>query len=248
VTSPRTKGDLFQHLRGEYDAGCLTLYMAAGPGYDPTYYRALLKDVERDLAVDMDERHRIRLGVEIRRVDQFLDDVRPPGLPLAVFSCVPDGVFNARRLKEDVHTEGFFDTRFHLGHLDEQLRRHPPALVVVTEKDKARLFAVVLDDVHELDEIEGEKISDTKRQGRDSSRRHVKEQERQNIKRVIDRLMHTGIHGLGLEALYVAGPVAARSQFIDLLPQPLRKSLRGELEVQVRIDSDELADEIRALT
>ncbi len=241
-------GDLFPHLRGEHDAGCLTLYMAAGPGYDPSYFRALLKDVERDLAVDMDERHRIRLGVEMRRVNQFIDEVRPPGLPLAVFSCVPDGVFDARRLEEDVHTEGFFDTRFHLGHLEEQLRRHPPALVVVTEKDKARLFAVVLDDVHELDEIEGEKIRDTKRQGPDSSRHRVKEHERQNIRRVIDRLMQTELRGLGLEALYVAGPVAARSQFIDELPQPLRKSLRGELEVQVGIESEELADKIRAVT
>lgn len=240
--------DLFAHLREEHDAGCLTLYMAAGPGYDPSYYRALLKDVERDLAFDMDEPHRVRLDVERRQVEQFLDDVRPPGLPLAVFSCTPDGVFDARRLEEDVNTRGFFDTSFHLGPLEEQLRRHPPALVVVTEKDRARIFAVVLDDVRELDEIEGKKIRDTKRQGPTSSRHQVKEHERQNIKQVVDRLMHTVVRGRGLEALYVAGPVAARSQFIDQLPEPLRKSLRGELEVQVGIDSDELADRIRALT
>jgi hypothetical protein len=240
--------DLFAHLRGEHDAGCLTVYTAAGPGYDPSYYRALLKDVERDLALNMDERHRIRLAVEMRQVEQFLDDVRPPGLPLAVFTCTPDGVFDARRLEEDVNTRGFFDTSFHLGPLEEQLHRHPPALVVVTEKDRARIFAVVLDDVRELNDIEGEKIRDTKRQGPTSSRHHVKEHERQNIKQVVDRLIHTGVRRLGLEALYVAGPVAARSQFIGELPEPLRKSLRGELDVQVGIDSDELADQIRALT
>ena len=36
---------VFPNLGWEHEAGCLTLYLAAGPGWDASYYSALLKDV-----------------------------------------------------------------------------------------------------------------------------------------------------------------------------------------------------------
>lgn len=239
---------LFAHLRGRHPHGCLTLYTAAGPGFDPTYYRALIKDVERDVGGGLDEARRRRLDVELRRVEAFIGDVRPPGLPLAIFSCADEGILDARRLPEDVATQAFFDTAFHLGPLEDQLERHPPGIVVVVEKDHARLYAVVLEDVRELDEVEGESISDTRRQGPDSSRHHVNDQARLNIKQVVDRLMQTNVRDYGLRALYVAGPTEARSRLVEQLPQPLRRSVRAELEVQVGIGAEELAARLRDLT
>jgi hypothetical protein len=239
---------LFGHLRGAHAHGCLSLYAAAGPGFDPAYYRALLKDVDKTLAADLAGERRSRLEVEVNRVRDFLADTRPPGLPLAIFSCAEDGILDARRLPEDVETQGWFDIRFHLGPLEAQLERHPPGIVVVAEKDAARLYAVVLEDVRELDEVEGRKISDTRKQGPDSSHHHVDNEARLNLKQVVDRLMQTNLRDHGLRALYVAGPTEARSRLVAELPQPLRKAVRAELEVQVGLGPDELAEQLRQQT
>src|SRR5205823_11080890 len=130
----------------EHDAGCLTLDLAAGPGWDASYYSALLKDVERSLLEGRNETTESRIRSELARVRNFIDEVRPPGLGLAVFSCLPDALFEAVRLPDDVATRGHFGPRFDLTPLERQLADHPPGVVVLVEKDQARLFAVVLDD------------------------------------------------------------------------------------------------------
>ena len=236
---------VFPDLRWDHGAGCLTLYLAAGPGWDASYYAALLKDIERDLASRADAATRPRIQEEMNRVRRFCEEVRPPGLPLAIFSCVPDALFEALRLPEDVASSGHFGTALVLEPLEEQLARHPPGLAVIVEKDQARVFAVVLDDVHQLGEVEGRKVSRTRRAGPHSSQRSSRQDQRLNIKQAVDLVVRSGLQGIGLEAIYLAGPVEARSAFKARLQEPSRRQIRSELQINPGATAAELADRIR---
>jgi hypothetical protein len=231
---------LFRHLRGTHLEGCLSLYLQRGPGYDQRFYDALLKDFEKELP-DV-----AGVARELVRARAFLADMRPPGVPLAIFSCAPDGVFDARRLPDDVEPQAVFGERFDLNQLAAQLERHPPGVVAVVEKASARLYSVVLEDLRELEELEGESVVRDIRP--DHQTRRPEAHARRNLKRAVDRLLQLASPKRGFEAIYLAGPAEARNEFRELLPKQARERVRAELGVTLDTPPTELAQQLRELT
>lgn len=158
-------------------------------------------------------------------------DHRPTEIALAVFSCEPDGIFEARRLPEDVRRLlVYFDDHFELEPLLAQMERWPPTVVAVVEKDQVRLFTAFLDDV---EEVGHHKMAiDIRRDDRRGQSEQFEREEgtgvRLNLKEAVQWLESQHLQRQGYTSLYLAGPVQARSQFKHLLPQPWRQALRGE--------------------
>jgi hypothetical protein len=228
---------LFRHLEGRHPEGCLTLYLPAGPGFDPGYYDGLLKDAERALGSDPG------VARELVAVREFIGRVRPPGLPLAIFTCSPAGIFDARRLPEDVELRFQFGERFDLNQLASQLDRHPPGVVAVVGKDEVRLFGVVLEDVQPIEDVEGETVVRDVRPDNESG--WPRQQAYDNLKHAVDVLMNVASAKRGFEAIYLAGPEEPRSRFRKLLPKPAQARVRAEFGVQPSLGPSQLADQIR---
>jgi hypothetical protein len=239
---------LFAHLTGTHPQGCLTLYLPAGPAFDERYLRTQAKDLEHRLEERFGEQWRLERQREFGAVRRYLEafEHRPTGIALAIFSSVPDGILDARRLPEDLDASAHFGTEFQLRQLHDQLQRHPPGLVLVTENEQARLFRVVLEDVHEIGDVRGRPIRSSAR-GR-SSHTHEKrdlESKRLNVKQAIDALMKPALAKTA-EVLYLAGPDEARSETRRELPARWRDRLAGELVMPLDLDAAQLAHELRA--
>lgn len=230
---------LFRHLEGRHPEGCLTLYIERGPGYDPRFYDAQLKDFEQQLPQEP------AVAGEIVRVREFIASARPPGLPLAVFSMEAAGIFDARRLPEDVDSRAVFGERFDLNELARQLERRPPGIVAVVEKGSARLYSVVLEEVRELEHIEGERVVPDIRPDYEKGR--PRNQAAVNLRHAAQELARLAVPRRGYEAVYVAGPEEARAEFRKLLPRSVQQRIVAEFGVTLDVPPTQLANELRTV-
>jgi hypothetical protein len=131
-----------------------------------------------------------------------------------------------------------------LAPIERQLERFPPGLIAVVDKEHAKLFAWILDDVHPLAELEGQDVKHTKAGGTSapSNQRKADNRTKANLERVVERIqrqMQTGIYA----RLFVAGPEEARTELEHLLPEPLKQKLAGHLSAE--LDSRRLTHELR---
>jgi len=226
----------------------LSLYLAAGPALDRRYHHALLKDLEKAAEPELEPARKPALHRESLIARRYLDQVSPSGKPLAVFSCRSRGLFEALSLPEDVRSQLYIGERLELAPLREILLRHPPALVVLADKQKARVFHLVLAEVQEVAELEGDPVR-RHRQGGWSDRRfqrHQDEQAHWNLKAAAEWVDRYGPAERPLRTIYLGGPPEARASFKRLLPKRLQQTVAREFAAPLTISSAELTERIRA--
>jgi hypothetical protein len=222
----------------------LSLYLPAGPSLDQRYHHALLKNLHRDYertggAVEQDA-----LGRELKAVRQFLDEHPQGGKPLAIFSCTLAGFFEVRRLPGDVPVQLWTDRSLHLEPLVEVFAGYPPALLVGVDKERARVFRLVLDETEELADMRGESIHRQQQGGWAQSRfqHHEDLHADWNIRRIVRWIVR--LAPLSLSCIAVAGPPEARASFMHQLPERLREAVI-ELSAPLYLESPSLAEHLR---
>jgi len=124
------------------------------------------------------------------------------------------------------------------------VERFPPALIAVVDKEHARLFAAVLDDVRPLERVQGVEVKRNKAGGTSgpSNQRKADNRTKANLERVIDAIGHEVRSG-AYRRIFVAGPEEARAELERLMPPPLKRLLAGHLSAE--IDSRRLQHELR---
>ncbi len=234
--------DPFARLSGRFPELALSLYLPAGPALDRPFHHALVKDLEREWKDDVEcgsAAHR-----ELADVKRYLDQKQFAGRPLAIFAYQPEGIFEVKVLPQEVGTILKLDHRFHLDPLRELLRRHPPALVAVLDKEHARVFEVLLGQCHEVAEFEGEPVKKHKQGGWAAERlqRHEEELAHSNLKAAAGWI--AGYRKL--PSLYIGGPPEARASFKRLLPKRVREVVAGEFSARITIAPAEVCERIPA--
>ena len=223
----------------------LSIYLPArSGGYDPRFY-----DIEfRDLL----HRYRDRLSAkdlelmeyEMRRLRHHVAVVRPAGCPaFAGFADEPHGVLELIKLRDEV------DERLEVGELLlspilRRLEHYPPALIAVVDKEHAKTFGAILDEIIPLQHVNGTEVRHTRAGGTSASSNQRKADNRakanlENAVKTVEREMATGAY----MHLYIAGPDEARATFERMLPERLKKALAGHLSAS--LDSSELKHELR---
>jgi peptide subunit release factor 1 (eRF1) len=132
-----------------------------------------------------------------------------------------------------------------LAPLLEIAREHPPALVVVADKARARVFTVTLGECEEVADLEGDPVR-RHRQGGWSDRRlqrHEDELAHGNLKAAVDWIESFAPPSA---RLYLAGPPEARSGFKHLLPKRLHQNLAGEFGANLTITPAQLLNRLKA--
>lgn len=230
------------------DERTLTAYLPIrAEGFDATYYdlqinhladRYLQKlDGNDDAAVMQSELARLRTHLKV---------VRPAGCPAIVaFANEAGGLLRLVRLPESV--EG----RLEIGPpllmpLELMLEHHPPALVVVVNKEEASIFASILGEVVALDHVQGLDVRHTRSGGTSaaSNQRRADNRTRSNLKRAV-HVLEAEMRRGEFERIYVAGPEEARAELVRALPRPVASSVAGTLSLAIDGAPGKVAVEIR---
>ncbi len=128
----------------------LSLYVDIRPQLQPERaYLAAAKSLLSDLADTLDEDARERLEPERQRAQGWLEENRPTGRSLALFSCSPVGFWQAHYLAVPVRQHAAFETTPYLTPLLDLLDEYERTAVVLVDKEKARLFTVFLGEIEE---------------------------------------------------------------------------------------------------
>ena len=213
-------------------------------GYDLRFYDIEIGKLRRRYEDRLDDEDRDVMERELVRLREHLEAVRPAGCPaMAGFGDEPAGLLELIKLPAET------EARLEVGALllmpiERQLERFSPALVAVVDKENAKLFAAILDDVYPIKELKGVEVKHHKAGGTSaaSNQRKADNRAKANLERVvetIERHMQTGLY----KRLFLAGPEEARAELERLLPPPLKRTLSGH--VSATLQSARLQHELR---
>lgn len=237
---------LLARLRGLRTERTLTLYLPVRrEGYDERYYSALLQDLVKRYRERLSEAERMVVGTELPRIQQTLEAERPAGCDgLAAFGCEDSGVLALVRLPEVP------EARLEVGPpllapIDLLLESHPPALVVVVGKERARILASILGELLPVAAVDGEEVKHSRAGGSSatSNQRKAENRASRNLRQVA-ALVERENDGFYRELL-VAGPDEARAEFIRVLPPHLRALHREVTQASLAEPFGETLTELR---
>src|SRR6202171_5599313 len=223
----------------------LSVYIPArAEGFDMRHYDIEFGQLRRRYKDRLDDEEREIMERELRRLREHLEVVKPAGCPaLAGFGDEPAGLLELVKLPSET------EARLEVGPLllepiARQLERFPPTLIAVVDKEHAKLFAAVLDEVYPLEQVHGVEVKRNKAGGTSapSNQRKADNRTKSNLEKVISVIGHEVQSG-AYKRIFVAGPEEARAELERLMPPPLKRMLAGHLSAS--IDSSRLQHELR---
>ena len=209
----------------------VSIYLPArSEGYDARFYDIEFRDLLHRYQDRITAKDRELMEYEMRRLRYHVAVVRPAGCPaFAGFADEPHGVLELVKLPDDT------DERMEVGQLLlapvlRQLELYPPALIAVVDKEHARTFGAILDELIVLQHVNGTEVRHTRAGGTSASSNQRKADNRakanlETAVKTVEREMASGVYA----RLYIAGPAEARSAFEKMLPEKLKKLLAGHL-------------------
>lgn len=223
----------------------LSIYLPArSEGYDARFYDIEFRDLLHRYSDRLSAKDRELMEYELRRLRNHIAIARPAGCPaFAGFADEPRGLLELVKLRAET------EERLEVGELLlapilRQLEHFPPALIAVVDKEHVKTFGAILDEIIPLQEVSGAEVRHTRAGGTSapSNQRKADNRAKANLEsavKTVEREMATGAYML----LYVAGPEEARTQFVRMLPERLKKAVAGHLTAS--LDSSELKHELR---
>jgi hypothetical protein len=223
----------------------LSVYLPArSEGYDARFYDIELRELEHRYRNRLGERDRALMEHELRRFRQYLAVVKPAGCPaFAAFADEPADLLQLIKLRAPV------EKRLEVGDLLiapilRQLEQFPPALIAVVDKEHAKTFGGILEDIIPLQEMDGVEVRHTRAGGTSASSNQRKAENRakanlEHAVKIVEREMASGAY----MHLHVGGPEEARAKFERMLPESLKKKVARH--ISVFIDSPTLKRDLR---
>jgi len=223
----------------------VSIYLPArAEGYDARFYDIEFRDLlhryqDRLTAKDVE-----LMEYEMRRLRHHVAVVPPAGCPaFAGFADEPHGVLELIKLRDET------DERLEVGELLlapalRQLEHYPPSLIAVVDKEHAKTFGAILDDIIPLQQVDGLEVRHTRAGGTSAPSNQRKADNRakanlENAVKTVEREIASGAYA----QLYLAGPAEARTTFEKMLPERLKKMVAGQLSAS--LDSSQLKHELR---
>jgi len=214
-------------------------------------YNARFYDLEFRRLVDkhwhkLSDKDREVVDRELPRVKAQLEILRPTGTPfMAGFADEPKNVLRLIRLPEETEDRLEVDPPL-LAPLELMLRKHPPSLIVVADKEKAQTFASILDEMIPQHHFEGTTVKHIRSGGTKNPNLQHKEENRvkSNMAAVV-RIIDREVSAVSYKRLYLAGPDEAVAELEKLLPPSLKKIIAGRLSASADLSLGELELDLR---
>lgn len=223
----------------------LSIYLPArSEGYDPRFYDIEFGDLMHRYSGRLSAKDRELMEHELRRLRNHVAVVRPAGCrAFAGFADEPHGVLELVKLRDE-NEERLEVGELLLAPILRQLEHYPPAVIAVVDKEHAKTFGAILDEIVPLEEVNGAQVKHSRAGGTSaqSNQRKAENRAKSNLEiavKTVEREMALGAY----MHLYIAGPDEARATFERLLPERLKKTVAGHLSAS--LDSSELKRELR---
>jgi len=223
----------------------LSVYLPVRPGgYDARFYDIEFGDLLHRYRGRLNAKDHELMEYELRRLRNHVAVVRPAGCPaFAGFADEPNGVLELVKLRDE-NEERLEVGELLLAPILRQLEHYPPAVIAVVDKEHAKTFGSILDEILTLGEVNGAEVRHSRAGGTSapSNQRKADNRAKSNLElavKTVEREMASGAY----MHLYVAGPDEARAMFLRLLPERLKKTVAGQLSAS--LDSAELKRELR---
>ena len=223
----------------------VSIYLPArSEGYDARFYDIEFRDLLHRYGDRLSPKDRELMEYEMRRLRHYVAVVRPAGTPaFAGFADEPNGVLELVKLRDET------DERLEVGELLlapilRQLEHYPPALIAVVDKEHAKTFGAILDEIIPLKEVNGVEVRHSRAGGTSASsnQRKADNRAKANLEAAIKTVEREMAAGAYMQ-LYIAGPDEARATFEKMLPERLKKQVAGHLSAS--LESSELKRELR---
>jgi len=223
----------------------LSVYLPVwSDGFDAHRYDLEIGQLVRRYEGRLGDEAQAIVNHELPRFRAHLEAVRPAACPaLAGFAEESTGLLELLTLP------GEADARLEAGEpllapVLRQLEEFPPALIAVVDKEEAKLFGAILNDMTALDHLAGMEVRHTRPGGTsaESNQRKADNRARANLEpvvRAIEQAMDSGAY----RWLYLAGPDEAVSQLEHLLPAGLARWMGGRIPAS--LDAAELKLSLR---
>jgi len=198
------------------------------------------------------ENHKQRLDVERRRVLDFLRDYVPKGRGLVIFSDSSHDFWWQRDLQVELPTGGRWSQNFWVRPLLEVIEDQDQFVVVLIDKQRARILTVDATAMEQQAEIQSDVPNKHATTGTDHimSQTQMQRDHDQHVlwhaKRVTDELASI-VDRKKLSRIVVGGPVEAISTFTNELPKRLQQMVIGTISVPLDSNFERLSNEIRAV-
>jgi hypothetical protein len=223
----------------------VSIYLPArSEGYDARFYDIEFRDLLHRYMDRLNAKDRELMEYELRRLRHYVAVVRPAGCPaFAAFADEPHGVLELIKLRDE-NEERLEVGELLLAPVLRQLEHYPPALIAVVDKEHAKTFGAILEEIIPLAEVNGAEVRHTRAGGTSapSNQRKADNRAKANLEsaiKTVERELASGAY----QRLYVAGPEEARKTFERMLPERIKKMVVGELSAS--LDSSELKRELR---
>jgi peptide chain release factor subunit 1 len=205
------------------DACVLSLYLNQPPASQVEHsYKTVFQDLAREMRDRLAEPQCSQFTAEVNRITEWLEAHQPQGKSLAVFSCVPRGLWQAHDLAVDLRDHLAFQPQPNVEPLLDVLDEYERYAVVLVDKETARLFTVFLGAIEESqafrDFVPGKHDKGGPSQA--NFQRHHEAHVYRHLKRVAAYLVEI-FRRRPFDRLILAGPEEATSELKRLLPRAL---------------------------
>src|SRR5437879_12594748 len=125
-----------------------------------------------------------------------------------------------------------------------QLEHYPPALIAVVDKEHAKTFGAILDEIIPLQHVNGTEVRHSRAGGTSaaSNQRKADNKAKANLDGAVKTVEREMASGSYLQ-MYIAGPDEARAEFARMLPDRHKRTVAGHLNAY--LDSSALTHELR---
>jgi hypothetical protein len=236
----------FPSLRAASDR-TLSVYFQVRPGtYDGKFYDMEFKRLVQKHRHKLSDEDLEVVDREIPRIKAQLEIVRPVACPsMAAFADEPKGLVRLIRLPEATEERFEVDPPL-LAPLELMLRKHPPSLIVLVDKEKAQTFAGILDEVIPQHHFEGTQVKHIKSgENKNPNLQHKEENRMKANMAAVVRIIDREVSAVSYKRLYLAGPDGAVAALEKLLPPSLKKIIAGRLSASLEKSVGELEVELR---
>jgi hypothetical protein len=236
----------FPSLRAASDQTLSVFFPVHSEAYEARFYDHELRRLTEAHMHRLGEEERAVVDRELPRVRAELEALRPAGCPfMAAYSDSTKGVLRFIRLPAVI------EDRLEVGPpllapLDLVLKQHPPSLLVLANKDRAKTFASILDELIPQHSVEGTVTKHIKSGGTKNLNLQRKEENRVKgnmaaVVRVIDR----EVSAVSYKRIYLAGTDEALAVLEKLLPPSLRNIVAGRISATFEMNHGDLEKLVR---
>lgn len=236
----------FPSLRTASDRTLSVYFPARSQGYDPRFYEGELKRLKEKHWHKLSDKDREVVDHELPRVEAQLAIMRPAGCTfMAAFADEPKSLLRLIRLPEETEDRLEVDPPL-LAPIELMLRKYPPSLIVVVDKEKAQTFASILDEMIPQHHFEGAQVKHIRSgESKNPNLQHKNENRVKSNMAAVVRIIDREVSAVSYKQLYLAGPDEAVAELERLLPPSLKKIIAGRLSASADLTVGELEVSLR---